>query len=105
MRRGIRGWTMYGSGILGTPDFVFSRARAAVFVDGCFWHGCSRCYRRPHSNQAYWDSKVLQNRIRDRKVTRQLKRDGWRVLRFWEHTVQAQLGRVADCIEASVKSR
>jgi DNA mismatch endonuclease (patch repair protein) len=59
--------------------------RVVIFVDGCFWHGCPRCYRRPASNTKYWDSKVSKNRQRDRKVRVTLRRCGWRVLRIWEH--------------------
>ena len=66
------------------PDFVFPRERVAVFVDGCFWHGCPRCYTRPKSNRKFWDAKVARNQARDRRVTRQLRADGWSVCRIWE---------------------
>lgn len=56
-----------------------------MFVDGCFWHGCPRCYARPKSNRKFWDTKIAANRARDRKVNRTLRRDGWNVLRIWEH--------------------
>lgn len=71
--------------LLGKPDFVFRQQRLAVFVDGCFWHGCPKCYRRPSSNQAFWDEKVQRNRKRDRRVTRELRKADWQVLRIWEH--------------------
>lgn len=81
------------------PDFVFWRRRLAVFVDGCFWHGCPRCYVRPRQNRQFWDAKVQGNQARDRKVTRQLKKAGWRVLRLWEcaltpRQVTRTMGRV-----------
>lgn len=66
------------------PDFVFRRERVAVFVDGCYWHGCPVHYRRPKGNRKFWDAKILRNRTRDRLVTRELKRAGWSVLRMWE---------------------
>lgn len=81
---GIRGWRR-GQALPGRPDFVFRAERLAVFVDGCFWHGCPRCYRRPSSNQEYWDAKIARNRARDRAVTRQLRRTGWSVVRIWHH--------------------
>lgn len=68
----------------GRPDFVFRQQHVCVFVDGCFWHGCPRCYRRPSSNRKYWDEKVKRNRVRDRKVRRHLRQNGWRVLSIWE---------------------
>lgn len=80
----ITGW-LRKQPLLGKPDFVFRQQRLAVFVDGCFWHGCPKCYRRPSSNQAFWDEKVQRNRKRDRRVTRELRKAGWQVLRIWEH--------------------
>src|ERR1700689_4745705 len=67
--RGLRGWTMNEATLPGKPDFVFRRVRAAVFVDGCFWHGCRRCKRPPKSNVVFWEKKVLVNRRWDRRVT------------------------------------
>jgi DNA mismatch endonuclease (patch repair protein) len=93
---GIKGWRR-NQKLLGRPDFVFQRRRFAVFVDGCFWHGCPQCYRRPASNRSYWDAKALRNKLRDRKVTLGLKTSGWRVMRIWEHELarknQTQLVR------------
>jgi DNA mismatch endonuclease (patch repair protein) len=80
----------------GRPDFVFRRQHVCVFVDGCFWHGCPRCYRRPSSNRKYWDEKVKRNRARDRRVNQELRRRGWRVLRFWEHDLEKP-NRILSC--------
>lgn len=84
---GITGWRRNQS-LPGKPDFVFRAEMLAVFVDGCFWHGCARCYRRPSSNREYWDAKVQRNRARDLEVTATLKSKGWRVLRIWEHELK-----------------
>jgi DNA mismatch endonuclease, patch repair protein len=54
-------------------------------VDGCYWHGCPKCYVRPKQNQTFWDAKFQSNKLRDRKVNRGLKAVGWQVLRLWEH--------------------
>ena len=86
-RAGIRGWRR-SYPLLGKPDFVFPKLRLVVFVDGCFWHGCSRCYRRPHSHRDYWDVKVQGNRKRDARVRRGLRRSGWHVMRIWEHELK-----------------
>ncbi|MDZ4200932.1 MAG: hypothetical protein U1C96_02160 [Gallionella sp.] len=66
---GITGWRR-NQPLLGKPDFTFRRGRIVVFVDGCFWHGCPKCYKRPKSNRKYWDAKIAANRKRDRYVTR-----------------------------------
>jgi DNA mismatch endonuclease (patch repair protein) len=81
---GITGWRRRRK-LLGRPDFVFLKNRVCIFVDGCFWHGCEKCYRRPASNRKYWDDKFHRNRARDLQVNRELKILGWRVLRIWEH--------------------
>lgn len=67
------------------PDFVFRKERLAVFVDGCFWHGCPKHGSRPKQNRKFWDAKISRNKARDREVTRVLRRNGWRVGRIWEH--------------------
>ncbi len=87
---GIRGWHLNAKHIVGTPDVVFEAERLALFVDGCFWHGCPDCYRRPKTRRKFWDAKVEGNRLRDRRVNGQLKRRGWRVLRFFECTIREQ---------------
>ena len=66
------------------PDFVFPKARVAVFVDGCFWHGCPRCYQQPRQNAEFWREKIAGNQARDRRVTRKLRGLGWSVCRIWE---------------------
>jgi DNA mismatch endonuclease, patch repair protein len=68
-----------------TADLVFPRARVAVFLDGCFWHGCPEHYRAPTANSTYWSEKVERNRRRDREVDAILTEHGWQVLRVWEH--------------------
>lgn len=67
------------------PDFVFPRLQVAVFVDGCFWHGCPKHATQPKTNRAFWRKKIARNRQRDREVGRALRRMGWRVVRVWEH--------------------
>ena len=66
-------------------DIVFPRAKVAVFVDGCFWHGCPEHYVAPQANSEFWRAKVEANILRDRDTTQRLEDDGWAVLRFWEH--------------------
>ncbi|HLP77467.1 MAG TPA: very short patch repair endonuclease [Candidatus Paceibacterota bacterium] len=66
------------------PDFVFRQVRLAVFVDGCFWHGCPQHATQPKNNGAFWKRKFAANKNRDRLVNRALRRAGWRVIRIWE---------------------
>ncbi|WP_427008843.1 very short patch repair endonuclease [Pseudarthrobacter sp. H2] len=72
-------------GLRRTADIAFTRARIAVFIDGCFWHGCPVHYRAPGSNMTYWSAKVSRNRERDLETTGHLVSAGWTVLRFWAH--------------------
>jgi DNA mismatch endonuclease (patch repair protein) len=67
------------------PDFIFPNLKLAVFVDGCFWHGCPKHATQPKGNAAFWRRKFSQNITRDLLVTRNLRSRGWRVLRIWEH--------------------
>jgi DNA mismatch endonuclease (patch repair protein) len=71
------------------PDFVFRISRVAIFVDGCFWHGCPKHYTRPTNNALFWKKKVRANKARDRRVTRVLKLGGWSVVRLWEHDLES----------------
>ncbi len=68
-----------------TIDIAFTRARVAVYIDGCFWHGCPIHGTIPRSNRSWWETKLAANRARDMSVNAQLQQLGWTVLRFWEH--------------------
>ena len=86
-REGITGWRRRQR-VFGKPDFVFWRERVAVFVDGCFWHGCPRHGTMPKQNGEFWAAKLARNKARDRLVTRTLRREGWQVVRIWEHALK-----------------
>ena len=83
-RHKITGWRR-NQKVFGKPDFIFPKHKLAVFVDGCFWHGCPKHGTQPKGNAAFWRKKISRNQIRDRLVTRTLRKAGWRVLRIWEH--------------------
>jgi DNA mismatch endonuclease (patch repair protein) len=68
------------------PDIVFPRRQVAVFIDGCFWHGCPEHGTTPRSNTHYWIPKLARNRLRDESTTLRLEAAGWLVIRIWEHT-------------------
>jgi DNA mismatch endonuclease (patch repair protein) len=91
--------------ILGVrPDFVFLGEKVAIFVDGCFWHGCPEHYVRPRSSRDFWDKKLMANVIRDRNQTLELERQGWTVLRYWEHQVYLELETLLKEITEYVKT-
>jgi DNA mismatch endonuclease, patch repair protein len=107
----ISGWRRHLN-IVGVPDFAFPRLHVAVFVDGCFWHGCPHCRRNvPSNNGDFWKRKIASNRARDRVARGSLRKSGWIVLRIWEHQfrnpkrVVAQLRRVLARAEALIGSR
>ncbi len=68
-----------------TIDIVFPKAKVAVFLDGCFWHGCPQHATRPKANAEWWRTKLDKNMARDAETTEHLTQEGWTVLRFWEH--------------------
>lgn len=96
---GMRGWRRHAD-LPGRPDFWWRKERVALFVDGCFWHGCPRCALRPRLNTPYWIKKLDANRTRDRRVSAQLRRQGISVVRVWEHALssEAWLRRLASAL-------
>jgi len=100
-KRGLR-FRVNVRGLPGTPDLVFTRARLAVQVDGCFWHGCPEHSTTPKSNSAFWLEKIAANRRRDDRDDAALRQEGWIVLRVWEHEDPLL---VADRVERIWRSR
>lgn len=84
---GITGWRR-GAKLEGKPDFIFPELKTAVFVDGCFWHGCPKHATWPKTRAAFWRKKILGNRERDRRVNRALRAKGWTVIRVWQHELK-----------------
>jgi DNA mismatch endonuclease (patch repair protein) len=93
----ITGWRR-NQPVFGKPDFVFYKSRVAVFVDGCFWHGCPKHCNQPANNRSFWLKKFTANKMRDIKVSRTLKESGWNVIRVWEHDLKSA-GRVIKWIK------
>jgi DNA mismatch endonuclease, patch repair protein len=105
VQAGIAGWTVGPKSIFGTPDFYFPLIQFAIFVDGCFWHGCSRCGHIPKANRAYWAEKIKRNRARDRHVNAALVTEGIYVLRAWEHESLAGLQSLVSRIKLVLARR
>ncbi len=85
---GVAGWELSPQDVAGRPDFFFRSAGVAVFVDGCFWHGCARCGHVPGVHRRFWEAKLRSNRLRDRRVRLLLRRQGIGVIRIWEHELK-----------------
>lgn len=105
-RRGLRfrkNLAIHADGIRVRPDIVFPTQRLAVFVDGCFWHGCPDHGTRPRANQAYWAMKLARNQERDQRVSRVLAEAHWLVLRIWEHTSTPDAAALVIAAHAAAK--
>ena len=96
VRKGIDGWTTHPKDIEGKPDIFFPEQGLAIFLDGCFWHGCPKCGHIPKNNRPFWKAKIERNKERDEKKRRKLRNKGYSVIKFWEHQINKDLDK---CIE------
>ena len=92
----------------GKPDFVFPKSRVALFVDGCFWHGCSKHGRIPKSKTDWWKEKIQRTAARDKVIVRQLIADRWKAIRIWEHELALRhegklLAKIARSLRKTTK--
>jgi DNA mismatch endonuclease (patch repair protein) len=101
--RGFR-YRLHAKGIKGRPDFVFTKQKLVVFIDGDFWHGYNWPSKKPKliSNQGYWIPKIERNMQRDKEVTEYLINAGWVVIRIWEHEVKEDLHSCINKIAAAI---
>lgn len=102
--RGLR-YRLHYKTPVGRPDVVFPRQKVAVFIDGCFWHGCPDHYVRPRSRADFWADKLRQNVERDCRQTHQLEMQGWLVVRVWEHEVFTDINGICNIIEQVVRTQ
>lgn len=102
--QGLSGWRRHLD-LSGTPDFCFPDAKVAVFVDGCFWHGCPKHYKAPKTNKRFWRERVEKNIRRDRRVDRQLRKAGWSIIRIWEHELRNPSGRLESRLRRALARR
>jgi DNA mismatch endonuclease (patch repair protein) len=93
-------------GLRSRADLVFARARVAVYVDGCFWHGCGEHGTWPKANAEWWRAKIEANVVRDRTTDAQLAAQGWTVVRIWQHEpVEGAVGRVTSAVGQRMPAR
>lgn len=103
---GLEGWRQNATDVLGKPDFIFDQERVAVFIDGCFWHGCPECRHMPVTNAQFWEAKISKTRNRDERINAGLKEQGWRVIRFWEHELKKKYaGSTLEKLKAVLDQR
>lgn len=94
--------------VTGKPDFALVTRRVAIFCDSEFWHGYrwgERAKRAFKTNQAYWFPKIERNRSRDRRVRKELEKDGWLVIRFWEHEINSDVDRCVARVREAMRLR
>jgi DNA mismatch endonuclease, patch repair protein len=103
IQAGVSGWRVRPRGVPGNPDFFFERQKFAIFVDGCYWHGCKTCGHIPKSNSSFWRQKFALNNKRSKRVARELRRCGCEFIRIWEHQLAKELHRCLKKIEMSVR--
>ena len=101
---GLKGWRRHAL-ILGRPDFIFAKERVAIFVDGCFWHGCAKHCRMPASNRKYWVAKIERNVRRDSLTRKTLRSKGWKILRVWEHDLKRRPQQIVRKVAEAIGSR
>ncbi len=88
IRKKINGFRLHAKDLPGNPDFIFIKEKIAIFVDGCYWHGCPKCGHIPKTRSAFWNAKIKRNKERDKQKNKELKGIGVRPLRIWEHELK-----------------
>jgi DNA mismatch endonuclease (patch repair protein) len=100
-QHGIRGYRIHWD-LPGKPDIVFVKRRIAVFIDGCFWHRCPVHYTQPETRKEFWRKKIESNLARDRKTDTYLRKEGWTIIRIWEHEIKEDpekaVQRIISCL-------
>lgn len=81
---------IYQPRLYGKPDFINYQKKIVIFVDGCFWHKCPRCFKLPKTNKKFWKDKINENVKRDKEITLNYKNSGWNVFRIWEHDIKTK---------------
>jgi len=87
----------------GKPDLVFAKDKLVVFIDGCFWHKCPKCFIRPVTREKFWEEKIKKNIRRDKQINKIILNLGWQILRFWEHEINRDPEKVVKKIAKKLK--
>lgn len=100
--KGVRGYRIH-SKLRGTPDLYFPTKKIAVFIDGCFWHQCPECFKKPKSNLKYWNAKIRRNVERDIETDIYLGEQDIHVLRLWEHEIKIDIIKCVNKLKKLIK--
>jgi DNA mismatch endonuclease (patch repair protein) len=100
--QGLKGYRIHYD-LLGKPDIVFVKKKIAIFVDGCFWHKCPVDFQEPETRKEFWLKKINSNIERDKKVNNQLQKEGWTIIRIWEHDVRKNPEEIVNKILSDLK--
>ena len=92
-------YRIHHKSMFGKPDISFTKNKLAIFIDSCFWHGCSNCYKAPKTNPEFWRNKIEQNKSRRKIVRQTLKKNNWTILEFWEHDIKQDPPSIVEKIE------
>lgn len=104
IRRRINGFRLHAKDLPGNPDFIFLKENIAIFVDGCYWHGCPKCGHIPKTRSAFWSAKIKRNKERDKQKNMELQDIGVKVLRIWEHELKrGNIPKTISKIEKELK--
>jgi DNA mismatch endonuclease (patch repair protein) len=87
----------------GKPDVVLPKHKTVIFVDSCFWHGCKKHGSMPQTRREFWENKITRNKARDKEVSRFYKKEGWNIVRIWEHDICLDIEKVTRKILNDVK--
>lgn len=97
--KGLRGYRLHRN-LRGRPDIIYPVNKLAIFIDGCFWHKCRKCFIKPTTRVKFWENKLSGNVKRDKVISSELEKTGWQVLRIWEHEVKENPEKVLDRISS-----
>ena len=95
----------YQPKVIGKPDFASKKLKIVIFIDSCFWHKCPKHFRRPNSNKTYWKPKIERNVERAKEVDKQLRKEEWKVIRFWEHEIMKNPKKCVDKVKIAYSKK
>ena len=102
--KGLRGYRVNFK-LPGKPDIAFTKYKISVFIDGCFWHKCPKCFIEPETNKDFWMNKINGNAERDAETNDILTKKGWKVIRFWEHEINNNINKCLLDLHMELKKR
>ena len=87
--------------LFGSPDILLTKTNTIIFLNGCFWHRCPKCFKKPKSNRSYWTKKIMNNVSRDKSVQSSLKKDGYKIRIIWEHDINNNIKTIVEKLKTN----